>query len=527
MSTQGLQRAGDFFRGERAKIRITLGIVKIIGGLILLYLTFMILSSFVPDVFTFTNMIVVFEVLFLFAVAILIALFTFIGMLVGYIFVISTAPLGNTTVTSGFSNGMTYLMRAFFEQVLFNGFNFDNAGIDVDSYLGSGADPFGPLAYMLLYSTRISYEKLFINGILTIALILMLITGVNFIFQGNMGQAAISFFLSQFILGFGYINSLVLPLTLDVTSFASLIGSTMFQIGFVSYIYLEYSLQTGYLNNIAQPALQRQKRVGKQLQALNEFKLGITKVGTDEEKKQSEIVKKQDQTEEGVSTALSAGTDSTTAKKFGAEAMAFLLDSSKDSVFHGATGEKEKMTGRLQRYYEGLLRHDKNLNKKLGGSGGKSFNPISILVPVIISMLIRLALLIYFSWLILNADIFFNFISFPKTLTQSIEFDQPESILLVLIPMIFLILGLSMLISWGVGLLTKSQELILRDESEVKKFIKKGVAIKTRQEGEELLKKVQPQKKGGKAAKTDSATQSDDAGTSSKRRRKRKKPAKK
>jgi len=521
MSVQGLQRASDFFRGERAKIRITLVIVKIIGGLLLAYMGVLLLNTFVSDVFTISNILVVLEVLFFFAMAILIALFTYIGMLVGYIFLLTTALLGNTTVTNGFQEGMTFLMRSFFEEILFNGFNLTNAGLDVEAFLGSGSDPFGPLAYMLLYSTRITYEKLFINGVLTITLILMFITGINFIIQGNMSQAAVSFILSQLILGFGYMNSLVRRLTLDSTSISSLLGSTMFQFGLFSYIYLEYSLQTAYLNNIAKPALLRQKRVGKQLESLSRFKLGITRVGTVEEQSKDKLMKQEEEKEgEKVSTALSAGTDSTTNKKFGAEAMAFLLDSSKDSVFHGATGEKEKMTGRLQRYHDGLLRHDKNLNKKLGGSGGKSFNPITTLIPVIISMTIRLVLLIFTGWLILNADIFFANISFPKTLTESIEFNQPESIILVLIPLIFLILGLSLLISSITNYFTKSHEFII-SEAQTKKFIKKGVAIRTRKEGEELLKSITPQdtKKGDKSSKVET--------TPKKRKRKRKKPSKK
>ena len=74
---------------------------------------------------------------------------------------------------------------------------------------------------------------------------------------------------------------------------------------------------------------------------LSEFRLGITKLGTDEEKESAEAKKKlmkedHEENEEGKeSTSLAVGTGSTTSRKYSSDALLFLLDSASDlSLIH-------------------------------------------------------------------------------------------------------------------------------------------------------------------------------------------------
>lgn len=545
----GLQTAGDFFRSDRRRIQLLMTIVRVGAIGILFLLLNSIRQILVDGVLSTSNLITVFEFIFLFFFSLMVGIisllisFPIAAMALGLVpfFILRRRLLyafGSLIIIGGISflfynllsieptflNEILLIFRSFLDNFLFNGLDVETQGIDTNQFLGTSDDPFSPLAYLFLYSTRMIWETPFLHGIIYLALIFATLTGINFIIRGDVSQAAWTFGLAQVVIGLAYLNELVLPLSLDGSTIGSLFSSTLFQIGLISYLYLEYSLQTGYLNQIAQPSLERQKRVGAQLAKLSQFRLGITKLGTEEEQASRKIKKTEEDTEEGgekKSTALSVGgSGSRTARKYGAEALVFLLDSTKDSLFGSKEGEKEKMTGRLQRYHDGLLRHDRRLDEKLGGSVGKAFSPLRTSFYIIVSMLFRLSLLLLFSWLVLNADVFFEYIQFPQTLTNSIEFEQPESILLVLIPLIFLILGVSLFIVKLQSWLITAEEFIIQ-ESEIQKLMKRGKAVTSRKEMEEQQAKLaeeQAKKDAKEAAK---------AGAPAGKRRRRKKATKK
>jgi hypothetical protein len=237
--------------------------------------------------------------------------------------------------------------------------------------------------------------------------------------------------------------------------------------------------------------------VGKQLSRLSEFRLGITKLGTEDEKAAKKVAKdiKQEEVdgEERETTALSAGSGSTTARKFGADALVFLLDSAQDSMFAKPGGEQERLTGRLQRYHDGLLAHDRGLDDKLGGSAAKAFNPFMVLLIVISSMIFRVVLLIGFTWMVLNSSKVLGFINLPPAVTNSLELYEPEGMLVILIPLIFFMLGVSYMISKIQNYLVKSEELIIQ-EADIQKLLKEGKAITSREEAEKAIAEKQAQK---------------------------------
>ncbi|MCY3413601.1 MAG: hypothetical protein INQ03_18305 [Candidatus Heimdallarchaeota archaeon] len=305
-------------------------------------------------------------------------------------------------------------------------------------------------------------------------------------------MAGATLVIAQAIITWGYMKGVTYDLTLDPTSYTTLLNSSLFQLALISYLYFEFSLQTGYIYSLTTPTLSRQKRVGSQLARLSQFRLGMTKLGTEDEKASQEAIKerkKEEQGDEGekTSSALAAGSGSTAHKKFGADALIFLLDSAQDSMFAKPGGEQERLTGRLQRYHDGLLAHDKKLDDKLGGSAERAFKPIMILLIVLSSMAFRVVLLIGFAWLTLNSSIILSYIALPPSITNSIELTQPEGTLIILIPLIFFIIGISYAMARIQGVLIKSEELIIKQTEDIQKLLKAGKAITGRKEGEDIL----------------------------------------
>ncbi len=458
-------------------------VIRAIGFLILGLMISTIMNATLPGVFTTTNLQVFFLILFLVVFSLILATFTLVGTLMAML--ISLIPLVSIPADQ-LSAELVFVTRAFVEKVLFSSLDISSTGLDKDQFLGTGTDPLGPLAYLINKPQRELYNTAFVNGTLFFALILMVIAGINFLFRGNTTQAISAFLLSQFIIGYGYMKDRLQPLVLQTGSVNDLLVSSMFQIGFITYLFLEYSLQTSYLSSLARPSLERQTRVQKQIERLEKFKLGME----EEETKQKPTIKEEEkeEKEEKMSSELSAGSaGSTTAKKFGAEALMFLLESAHDAVLARPEGEQQRLNVRLQRYYEGLTVHDRKLPYKLGGTAGKTFNPFVTLFYIILSSGLRMTGIIFLTWLIINPKIFFSSINFPPTLVNSIEFDQPEGLLLVLIPVIFLIMGISIILIRILNYSRSSEELIIQ-EHEIQEIIKRGKAITSREQYEQMMK---------------------------------------
>lgn len=475
----------DIFRSSRRRIQFSLWVIRGLGFLILALMVQTLVSAAIPGVFDFTNLQVFFIVIFLLVFSLILATFTLIGTFMA--FLISFIPFV-TIPQNQLSAELVFVTRAFVEKVLFSSIDIGPTGLDKDAFLGTGTDPIAPLAYLLNKPQRELYNTAFVNGTLYFALILLIVAAVNFLFRGNTTQAISAFLLAQFIIGYGYMKDRFIPLSLQTGTVADLLGSSMFQIGFITYLFLEYSLQTSYLSSIARPNLERQARVQKQIERLQKFKLGME----DQTKTSSQKMNKDEGSEERTSSELSAGSSgSTTARKFGAEALMFLLESAHDSVLARPEGEQQRLNVRLQRYYDGLTVHDLKLPYKLGGTAGKTFNPLVTLIYIVLSSGLRITGIIFLTWLIINPKIFFSSINFPPTLVNSIEFEQPEGLLLVLIPIIFLVMGISILLIRILNYSRSSEELII-EEHEIQEIIKRGKAISSREQYESMMKEETP-----------------------------------
>ncbi|OLS23504.1 MAG: hypothetical protein HeimC2_26070 [Candidatus Heimdallarchaeota archaeon LC_2] len=510
------QRPKDFFKSATRNITFMLWVVRLIAIAFLFVLmseTWGILDSKVRN---FDNFQILFKVIILFFFVIFLAILT--------VAVLITIPISTSLQVSGLSNQYFNAARAFILTNMFGEVEMID-GFDKDQFFGIGDDPLTPLAYLINKPQRNLYNSESLYGFIILLFILMLITGIGFIRRSSVSLAGATLVISQIVIGLAIMKDLSVELELDPSSIGTLLDSPLFRLALISYAYFEYSLQTGYLYSLAAPARSRQQRVSKQLSKLSEFRLGITKLGTDEEKASDRAAKRRtegdsEEKEEKTSTAISTSSDSTSARKFGADALLFLLDSAQDSLFAKPGGEQERLTGRLQRYHDGLLAHDRKIDEKLGGSAGKGFNPF-ILVTIFVSMIFRIALIVLLSWMALNPDLMLEYIALPESLTNSIEIHEPEGMLLVLIPMVFFIIGFSYFITRLQSWIIKAEELIIQ-ESEIQKLLKAGKAIRSRSEAEKISAAREAQGLEG-AGIAGSAVSSDSAPIKRKRKRKFKK----
>ncbi|MCH8906817.1 MAG: hypothetical protein IH840_06985 [Candidatus Heimdallarchaeota archaeon] len=505
-----LQKATDFFKSATRNIYLVIWLVRIIAIGFLFLLINAVRNTLLPGVISIDNLGILFDVLILYFYVMVLAFLTVAALL--------AAPIGGSIDTTGnFANDYFNSARGFIFTNLFGSIDLIE-GFEKDVFFGNNPDPLAPLAYLFNKPQRLLYNSEALHGFFALCLILMLITGFGFIRKSSVSLAGATLVISQIVIGLASMKGLTVQLELDPTSLSSMINSNLFQLAFISYIYFEFSLQTGYLYSLATPALSRQKRVGLQLSKLSEFRLGITKLGTEEEQASDKAAKERKDTaaeEEGedrTSTALATGASSTTSKKFNADALLFLLDSASDSLFSKPGGDQERLTGRLQRYHDGLLAHDPKIDEKLGGSAGKAFNPFTILLIVLSSMAIRVLIIVFLAWFTLNPARVLAFIDLPQTVTQSLEINEPEGLLLVLIPLIFFLIGVSYFVTRLQSWIVKAEELIIK-EADIGRFLKAGKAITSRKQMESITKAQQ-----GAAD-----TSSDNKDKGRRRRRKKKK----
>ncbi|MDH5401075.1 MAG: hypothetical protein OEZ01_05155 [Candidatus Heimdallarchaeota archaeon] len=518
-----VQRTSDFFKSANRRLAMVTILIRIIAIIMLALLVLSITNVLLDDVVSFGKLGIFFKFFILLFFVFVLALLT----LVAYVAV----PLSQGDESLHYF----WASRSFIINNLFGSLNLLE-GFDSELFFGFGQDPLAPMAYLLNKPQRELYKDDFLHGLITLGIILILITGVGFIRKSSVNLAGLTLLISQLVVLLAYMKDLTVELYINPTNVESLINSSMFRLALVSYLYFEFSLQTGYIYSLMTPTLTRQKRVGKQLASLSEFRLGITKLGTAEEKQISDEEKKlkemrEEDTEGKTQTGVSLGAGSTSAKKFSADALIFLLDSAQDSLFTKPGGEQERLTGRLQRYHDGLLLHDADLDNKLGGSAEKAFQPIRILFRVIGSMIFRVTILILFSWFVLNPARVTSFISLPEAISNSIEINEPEGLLLVLIPLIFFIISLSYFVAKLQTWVVKAEEVIIH-ESEIEKLLKAGKSITSRKDlelvdsiltGEPIVSTTTKSKQTNTATKKGAATRKGSPGKKPKPRRANKK----
>ncbi|MHA1910640.1 MAG: hypothetical protein ACTSYA_02990 [Candidatus Kariarchaeaceae archaeon] len=453
MATQDfMDKSITTFRSTAFQLKLVVNIVRLASAGFFVYMLLVMYNVLLDECFEFSNIETVIVVVVLTLLAIVIAVLSLPLQLL-YAF-----GIDDTIIISA-----TYVVKSYTLNYIFSDVSVVD-GMSTNSLMGSSLDSgdmidylFTPFAYLFNKPQRVLYNHQILLAIILLMFIFMIITGISFVRYSDVGQAGIAFGLSQVIIILALMKNLTVSnFELDTSSIGSLMGSNLFITGFIPYLFLEFALQTSYINNLISPTLQRQKRVEMSLDKLREFKLSALRADTGEEEKPEEETRE--------STALTAGgTGSQLAKKFGAQALVFLLDSASDSLFARPGGEKDRMTGRLQRYHENLVHIDPKVNDKLAGTT-TTINPVSTLIFVLLSMGMRLVLMISMAWLLLNPALFMFVFRFPDSVVYSIELAEPEGVLIVLLPFIFILIILAQLIGVIKNYFVKGVEVFISEE---------------------------------------------------------------
>jgi hypothetical protein len=451
MATQEfMDSSATTFRSTAFQLKLVVNLVRLASAGFFIYMLIVMYNILLDKCFEFENIGVVITVIVLTLLAIVIAV---LSLPLQFLYALG---FDHTVIVS-----ITYVVKSYTLNYIFSDINVVD-GMNMDSFMGSDLASgdivdylFTPFAYLFNKPQRILYNHKTLLAIILVMYLFMILSGIAFVRHSDVGQAGIAFGLSQAIIILALLKELtVANFSLDTASIGSLLGSNLFITGLIPYLFLEFALQTSYINNLISPTLQRQKRVEMSLDKLRAFKLSTLIIDEDE----------QPDEEKRESTSLTAGaTGSRLAKKFGAQALVFLLDSASDSLFARPDGEKDRMTGRLQRYHENLVHIDPKVNDKLAGTT-TTINPISTLLFVLMSMAMRLVLMVSLAWLLLNPALFMFVFRFPDSVVFSIEMAEPEGVLIVLIPFIFMLVLLAQAIGIVKNYFVKGVEVFISED---------------------------------------------------------------
>lgn len=199
-------------------------------------------------------------------------------------------------------------------------------------------------------------------------------------------------------------------------------------IALISFAYLEISYQMIYSHSVGKPVEEREETLKKQLLALRR------------------VTRKKDAIEKGEKISTTA-----MSRASGATAFSFLREAIERRVF----GESEVIESldaiadvrRLQIFVDELLSADPNARDELTA---KAAAPSSsyIISSTLIGSLIRFAGVITIAFLFMNPLIFTAFFNMPPGIENSVELQQPELVILFLLPILLVFVLVAMIIGW-------------------------------------------------------------------------------
>jgi hypothetical protein len=346
-----------------------------------------------------------------------------------------------------FNDGQSVLLglRAFITEDLFGGIN-PPGNIAPSEFFGREAtNLFSPFVNLFNNQTLQPLNVSNRASILMIAIILFGASILAFLIRADMRSAASAFVCIQFVVFYG---SVMLLLQGDSFSFSptnrigELFSNQVVLVALASYLFLEIALQISYISQILNPAQSRQQRVLRALGRLRDFRLGIT--GTE----QQLIQEPEEGDEEEKRASLSiGGTGSSIARRFGLAGMTYFIEKASDSLFAKPGGQRDKLTSRLQRYHDGLVHSDAQIDDKLVGAS-IAVRPLMTLFYVFISVVFRVGIMLAGLYAILNPDILLFVLRYPPSIYNSLEMLEPEGVILLLIPIVIFILLLTSLVGY-------------------------------------------------------------------------------
>jgi hypothetical protein len=243
----------------------------------------------------------------------------------------------------------------------------------------------------------------------------------------------------------------------------------------ISFAYLEVSYQMIYSHSVGKPVEDREETLKKQLLALRQ------------------ATRKQDAIERGekVSSSGIGRTTSATAFSFLREAIERKVVGSQDAL---ENLDAVSDVRRLQIYVDDLLQSDSKARDELTA---KAAAPSSgyVIGSTITGSAIRFLSVIAIAFILLSPSVVTTILALPIGVQGSMEFLQPEMMLLLFLPVVLLFPFSAMVITWFSKRAEIEKESLTDEEKEIEKKRKKELsrkrkeAAKARKEREKSRKK--------------------------------------
>ena len=335
-------------------------------------------------------------------------------------------------------------VRAFITEDLFGGIRPPGGLPPAEFFGGEPTNLFGAFVNLFNNETLQPLKAANRASILMFAIILFGASILAFLMRADIRSAASAFICIQFVVFFGSVQLLLQGNSFSFSPtnrIGELFSNQVVLIALASYLFLEIALQISYISQILNPTQSRQERVLRALDRLRDFRLGITgaeetsvqiEEGVDEEKKASLSI---------------GGTGSSIARRFGLAGMTYFIEKASDSLFAKPGGQRDKLTARLQRYHDGLVHSDAQVDDKLVGAS-IAVRPLMTLVYVFVSVIFRVGIMLAGLYAILNPDILLFVLRYPPSIYNSLEMLEPEGVVLLLIPIVIFILLLTSLVGF-------------------------------------------------------------------------------
>ncbi len=323
-----------------------------------------------------------------------------------------------------------------------------------DMFLNLGLE-FGRIIDTLRTNTLL-FLYFFCAG-LGVALFLQTLVRMDHKFVGG------AFISIQAILVFAAFDGLTIPNYAQFpTNFALFLSSSPQILAIVSFAYLEISYQMIYSYSVGKPVEDREETLKKQLLALRQ------------------ATRKQDAIERGEKLRTTA-----IGRTTGATAFSFLREAIERKIVgtHEALEEMDAIADvrRLQIYVDELLASDPNARDELTAKASAPSGSY-IISSTILGSAMRFILVVTISFLLMSPQILLAPFTLPPGILNSVELNQPEIVLLFLVPIVLLFPFIASLISWFSKRDIDEEDRIEKLMKREKKRRKKELARKRKEE---------------------------------------------
>ncbi|MHA1918033.1 MAG: hypothetical protein ACTSUV_06975 [Candidatus Ranarchaeia archaeon] len=269
-----------------------------------------------------------------------------------------------------------------------------------------------PILYMLQPLYYSFYPLLFVITIFSI---------VAYMFLGNIrtGQIAFAALMGVVVVASFHFPPLAtrsIPLGFEIPSIdiSQFLVSTTFQIGIISYFFIEAIYMTDFLSKILDPQIKRKKWLETQISIIKR-----------EAKKERKIVNEGE---------IMKG--SQFSRRMSSEAFSFIRDNLEKRIFKRNQDEDRtviKNVRRLESYLRELKRKTPEVIDNLKAESAKATGR-ELTTPIVIGIFLRSIIIISLGFLVLQPLIVMNFINSPLPVLQSLEATTPEMSLFILLP---------------------------------------------------------------------------------------------